>query len=418
MNNEKIDFKTKGMKILVALVGLGLLAVLIRFIFGIGAVSNLSDGYPWGLWIGVDVLTGVALSAGGFTLAAAVYVFGLKKYHSVVRPAILTAMLGYVLVAMGIAVDIGRGWNIWHLIFFWNHNSAMFEVGWCVMLYLSILGLEFAPIVFEEYKLTLWQERWDKFAPWLSIILISWFVFIMTAVPLYTGFTFIVLTICWALFRYKLPKGSTVIILIMAGVILSVQHQSSLGTVFLIVPTKLSSLWYSPYLPLNFLLSAVMVGIAMVIFESTLSSRVFGFGLEERVIIGLGRALPWAIAVVTVVRGLTLWLQNASGITASGPQIFSFAVEVLAGLLVPFVLLMVSRKTLSAKTVFQAATLVVIGVVINRINVAIVGMTSTTHSLYFPHPGEIIITAGIISAGLLLFYILCRKLPVFHKGHA
>ena len=292
MSREKLNINGTGSRILLVLIAIGAFLIGVRFIGGIGAVSNLSDGYPWGIWIGIDVLTGVALAAGGFTLAALVHIFGKEKYHSVIRPAILTALLGYIFVALGLVVDLGRGWYVWHLIFFWNKDSAMFEVGWCVLLYLTILALEFAPIVFEEYGLTKWQERWEKFAPWISIVLVSWFVFIMSGHTIYAGITFIVLSFFLITFWRSLPKGGTVIILIMAGVIFSVAHQSSLGSLFLIIPTKLSALWYTPLLPLNFLLSAIAVGFAMVIFESTLSSKVFGFGLEKDVIKGLGKILP------------------------------------------------------------------------------------------------------------------------------
>lgn len=415
MNRENITFGT-GSRTLIILMSIGAVLIIIRFIMGLGSVSNLSDAYPWGFWIGIDVLTGVALAAGGFTVAALTHIFGKEKYRAVIRPAILTAFLGYIFVALGLIVDLGRGWNIWHVIFFWNHNSAMFEVGWCVLLYLTVLALEFAPVVFEEYKMTKAQENWDTFAPWVSILLVAWFVFVMTGYPWYAGITFIILSIFYFLFRNKLPKGSTVLLLIMAGVIFSVEHQSSLGSLFLIVPTKLSALWYTPYLPLNFLISAIMVGFAMVIFESWLSSRVFGFGLEKDVIKGLVRILPFFVAATALLRFWTLY--NQTGFTfaaASGAQIFFFGLEIGLGLIIPFVLLVIPGTANSSNTSFLAATLIVLGVLFNRVNVSIVGISVPERGIYIPAIWEVLISVGIISTGIMLYYIMCSKLPVFEK---
>ncbi len=414
MSNRNIEFG-KGSRVLFGLIAIGAFLIGVRYIGGLGTVTNLSDKYPWGLWIGIDVLTGVSLAAGGFTLAAIVHIFGKEKYHAVIRPAILTAFLGYIFVALGLIVDLGRGWNIWHVIFFWNRDSAMFEVGWCVLLYLTILALEFAPVIFEEYGLNSWQEKWGKYSPWLSIILVSWFVFVMTGYPWYAGIAFIILAIFYFTYRRSLPKGSTVLLLIIAGIIFSFEHQSSLGTLFLIVPTKLSSLWYTPYLPLNFLLSAIMVGLAMVIFESSLSSRVFGFGLEKDVITGLAKKLPWLIIVTAVVRLYTLYQQTGFVLEGTPAQLFFLGLEIIAGLLLPLVMLLFPGASDSPKTVFYAAAMVIAGVVINRVSVSMVGINIPDIPAYVPHPGEILITLGIISAGIMTFYVMCTKLPVFEK---
>ncbi|MDQ7086999.1 MAG: NrfD/PsrC family molybdoenzyme membrane anchor subunit, partial [Acidobacteriota bacterium] len=194
-----------------------------RFTGGLGAVSNLSDEMPWGLWIGFDLLSGVALAAGGFTITAIVYLLHLDRYRPIVRPALLTAFLGYLMVIAALLVDLGRPWNIWHPLIFWNPHSVMFEVGWCVMLYTTVLFLEFLPLVFERFRiqraLTLWS-------------------------------------------RYLTPP------LVIAGVLLSTLHQSSLGTLYVIVPGKLHPLWYSPILPLLFFVSAISLGLAMTSVES------------------------------------------------------------------------------------------------------------------------------------------------------
>jgi Ni/Fe-hydrogenase subunit HybB-like protein len=202
----------------------------VRYTHGLGAVTHLSDTFPWGLWIGFDLLCGVGLAAGGFAVTATVHILHLKDFKPIVRPTVLTAFLGYILVITALLLDLGRPWNIWHPIIMWNPHSVMFEVGWCVMLYTTVLSLEFAPVVLERFKLD------------------------------------------WML---KLLRPVTPILVIM-GVILSTLHQSSLGSLFLILPEKMSPLWYTPILPVLFFVSALAAGIAMTVVESWFSRRVFG----------------------------------------------------------------------------------------------------------------------------------------------
>ena len=197
---------------------------------GLGPSTNLNDQFPWGIWIGFDVLCGVMLAAGGFTLTAAVHIFNIKRLHPIVRPTILTAFLGYVLVCVALMYDLGRPYRIWHPLVMRNPHSVMFEVAYCVMLYTTVLSLEFSPIVLERFNL---QK------------------------PL------------------KIVRAA-LIPLVILGVILSTLHQSSLGTVYLIMPEKLHPFWYSPLLPVFFFISAIAVGLAMTIFESSLSSKYFG----------------------------------------------------------------------------------------------------------------------------------------------
>ncbi|MEK7448726.1 MAG: NrfD/PsrC family molybdoenzyme membrane anchor subunit, partial [Planctomycetota bacterium] len=218
-NDKNIPLVTPGTIILLFLILLGAVMAVYRFAKGLGASTNLSDTFPWGLWIGVDVLSGVALAAGGFTIAAAVYIFNLKKYHPILRPAILTAFLGYMVVIVALLFDLGKPYNIWHPMVMWQPHSVMFEVGWCVMLYSTVLALEFSPAALEKFKM-------DGLLKIIKVVTIP---------------------------------------LVIAGIILSTLHQSSLGSLFLIVPDKLHSIWYTPLLPVMFFVSAVMVGLAMVI---------------------------------------------------------------------------------------------------------------------------------------------------------
>ena len=190
----------------------------------------MSDQFPWGLWIGFDVMCGVMLAAGGFTLTAAVEIFNIKRWHSIMRPTVLTAFMGYLLVCAALMYDLGLPWNIWHPLIMRNPHSVMFEVAYCVMLYTTVLALEFSPIVFEHLG-------WKK----------------------------------------ALTRGAQLMmVFVILGVILSTLHQSSLGTLYLIMPNKLHPFWYSPLLPVFFFISAIAVGLAMMIFESSMSSKYFG----------------------------------------------------------------------------------------------------------------------------------------------
>jgi Ni/Fe-hydrogenase subunit HybB-like protein len=193
-----------------------------RFTEGLGAVSGMNDDAPWGLWIGADVFAGVALAAGGFVIAATVHIFRIERFKPILRPTILTAFLGYMLVAVALFIDIGRPLSWWHPLVMWQHHSIMFEVTWCVILYSTVLAIETSPPVLERLGLT----------RLLKIVRV-------TTIPV-----------------------------VIAGVILSTMHQSSLGSLYLIVPEKLYPLWYSPLLPVFFLISAVAAGMCVVIVES------------------------------------------------------------------------------------------------------------------------------------------------------
>ncbi len=404
-----------GLIILYMLTAIAVVIAVYRFIVGLGPVSNLSDGYPWGIWIGIDIMAGIALTAGGFTIAVAVYIFGGEKYRPVLRPAILTAFLGYVLEIIALMVDIGRSIEIWHAIIYWNNSSPMFLVAWCVMLYGTILAIEFAPVIFEEFKMDNIKKLYDKLSPWISIIIVTFFIFLMSTL-LWAVIAFVVFTVLLLLFRLSLPKGSALLVLIIAGVVISISHQSSLGMLFVIVPQKLSALWYSPYLPIDFIITAAAVGCAMVIFESTISSKVFGFGLESDIIKGLGKALTWILLLAIIFKAVSLYINTGFVLEATGWQMFYFMLEIIVGLMLPFILLLIPSIRKSAKAIFYPATMVVFGVILNRANVAWIGINNENYPAYHPYILEILLTLGIFSIGILLFYHICKRFPVFEKG--
>jgi len=343
---------------LVAILAAGFYSTLLRFTQGLGAATALSDQFPWGLWIGFDVLCGVGLAAGGFTLAAVVYIFHLERFHPILRPTILTAFLGYALVAVALLFDLGRPYRIWHPLIMWNPRSVMFEVAWCVMLYLTVLALEFSPVVLERFG-------WHK--------------------PL------------------KIVRSMT-IVLVVAGVLLSTLHQSSLGSLYLIVPSKLHPLWYSPLLPVFFFVSAIAVGLAMVIFESNLSARAYGREIEMPLLADLGKAMAVVLAFCGLMR-IEDVIGRGAGRYLLQPTTESalFGLEILLGFAVPLAMLLVRRVRENREGLFAAAVLVITGFLLNRLNVSITGMEGFNGAHYFPKWTEVAVTLALVGVAFALF---------------
>ncbi len=382
-------FFTTGTKILTAIAALGIAVYLYRMIAGLGAVTNLNNQFPWGIWIAIDVACGVALAAGGFTTAALVHIFHKEKYHPVVRPALLTALLGYTFVVIGLLADLGRYYNVWHpmMPWMWQGNSVLFEVGICVMIYLTVLYIEFVPIVVERFK-----GRVDL-PGWLALFNRPGEFAISLA---------------------EKTLGRFMSLFIIAGVVLSCLHQSSLGTLMIIAPTKVHPLWYTPLSPLLFLLSAIMVGFPMVIFESILASRSFRLKPETNILAGLARYIPIFLGVYFSVKIMDLTLRGAlphlwEGSVAS----LMYILELGGGVLAPLVLLMIPRVRHSIGGLFTSATMIVLGVALNRINAFLVAYTPlyATRS-YFPSPFEIALTAGLISLLILVYRFVVMNFPV------
>lgn len=358
--------------VFLAIVLAGLYATWIRFTQGLGAATNLSDEFPWGIWIGFDILCGVMLAAGGFTLMAAVHIFNAEKFKPIGRPALLTAFLGYLLVIFALMYDLGLPWRIWHPLIMWNPHSVMFEVGWCVTLYTTVLALEFSPMVFEKLRM----EKPLRILRMISIPLV------------------------------------------IAGVILSTLHQSSLGTLYLIVPEKLHPLWYSPLLPVLFFISALAVGIAMTIFESWMSSRHLGHQLDESLVVSMGRILIVLLAFYTVFRFRDLGLREAWGYAfLFDYESVLFLFEIGIGLVLPLLLALSSKVRTTTGGLFVMSTMVVIGFVVNRLNVGITGMEGWS-GRYVPAWTEVAVTVFIVAVGFVLFGLAAKYLPVFEHGSA
>ena len=355
----------------VVIVVTGLYSTYIRFTQGLGAVTNLSDAFPWGLWIGFDILCGVGLAAGGFTLCAVTHIFNIKKFEPLTRPAILTAFLGYLLVVFALMFDLGRPWNIWHAIIMWNPHSVMFEVAWCVMLYTTVLAFEFSPIVLEKFKL----KRT------LSIIR-----------------------------KLLLP-------LMVLGVILSTLHQSSLGSLFLIVPSKMYPLWYSHILPVFFFISALSVGFAMVIFESYMSARAFKHGLHVNLLADAGRIMMVLLVLNLLARLIDMaYMGKIHYLFIINSEAYLFYLEIILGTLIPVFILSSNKLRHDKRWLYVSAVFVISGFLLNRMNVSITSLARWSGVSYFPSITEISVTMMLVVLGMWAFKFIAQHFPVFEEA--
>jgi Ni/Fe-hydrogenase subunit HybB-like protein len=345
----------------------GLYSTYLRVMYGLGGSTNLSDKFPWGIWIGFDILCGVGLAAGGFTLVAVVHIFNIERYHPILRPSILTAFLGYVLVVFALLFDLGRPDRLWHPLVMWNPHSVMFEVAWCVTLYSTVLALEFAPVVLEKFELH------------QSLRVVR-----AISVPL-----------------------------MIAGVILSTLHQSSLGTLYLIVPHKLYGLWYTPLLPVLFYISAIGAGLAMTIFESWHSAKSFGRALELPLLTSISRVLAVVLAVYLTVRYLDLSHRGAFALLAQNrTETWLFLLEILL-IAAPMVLLFQRRVRQNKAALYWCSVLYLFGFITNRLNVAVTGMEAGSGAHYIPKWTEMSVTLSIIALGFAIFRVVAHYFPIF-----
>ncbi|UCE61567.1 MAG: polysulfide reductase NrfD [Phycisphaerales bacterium] len=354
----------------------GIPITVYRFLIGgLEPTTNLTDNSPWGLWIGFDVLCGVALAAGGFVLGSAVHLFGMRQYYPLVRPAILTGFLGYFFVVVGLCYDLGRPWRLpYPMIVSYGVTSVMFLVGWHVATYLTVQFLEFCPAIFEW----LGWKKVRKWAVWLTI-------------------------------------GATVF-----GVILSTLHQSALGALFLLAKGKVHPLWYSPYIPIFFFTSAVIGGITMVIFESMLSHRVFHSQVADhdpaetdRLVIGLGKAASVLLFTYFCLK----WIGVAHGQTwkyLNTGYGYWFLLEMFGFVLLPCFLFVIGVRIQSAALVRFTAVVTVLGIILNRLNVSIITFQWNLPDRYFPHWMEFAVTIFVVTLGLITFRWIVNRMPVLY----
>ncbi len=355
--------------ILWLIVGFAAAVGLNRFIFGLGATTNLTDSTPWGLWIGFDVMGGVALAAGGFVMTGIFYIMKREEFHPLVKPAVLTAFLGYLAVIFGLMFDLGLPWNIWHMIIYWNPHSPLFEVGWCVMLYTAVLLLEFSPVPLEEYS---------RYARIRNFLMKFRFVFVLL------------------------------------GIMLSTLHQSSLGSLFLIMPFKLHPLWYSSILPIQFFISAIALGLMMVAFESLVSHWLYKRKPESDLVAKLGKAVVWVLLVYLLVKIIDISAAGEFHLIFNGSrESYVFITEIMISIIIPVIIFSIPLLRNNSKAQWVGSIMVVFGMVFNRINVGGLTMLSVTGDSYTPSWMEITISLGVVAAAALAFLFAIEKFHIW-----
>jgi Ni/Fe-hydrogenase subunit HybB-like protein len=350
--------------LVITLIGIYFLAK--RFMFGIGAVSDMSDGYPWGIWITYDVVVGTAFACGGYSMALLVYIFNKGEYHPLVRPALLASMFGYTLAGVSVFIDIGRYWQIYNVFLPWytNFNSVMLEVALCVAAYIAVLWIEFSPAFIEAKTGT------------------------------------------------KSKANMILIFFIALGILLPTMHQSSLGSMMIMAGQKLSPLWWTPALPLIFLISAITMGYAVVIFESTLSAIGFKRRFETDILAKLSQVISLLLVVFLVIRFGDLIVRGQLGLAFKGDLRGDMFLLENAFHVLPLVLLASAANRKSAKMLFLSACFLMLGGLLFRFNTYLVGFDSGIGWNYFPSVSEQFITYAIISVEILLYMIFVKKLPV------
>jgi Ni/Fe-hydrogenase subunit HybB-like protein len=360
-----------------AIIVVGLILTVMRFTGGLAAVTRLDDNNPWGLWIGFDLLCGVALAAGGYVTSAACYIFGLKRFHSAVRPAILTAFLGYALVVFALHYDVGRPWRLPYPIFYsQGTTSLLFEVGLCVFLYLSVLFVEYSPAALE----------------WLGL---------KKARDLVVRLT-LVLTIF--------------------GVVLSTLHQSSLGALYMIAPSKLHPLWYSTYLPVYFFISSIIAGLSMVIFEGSLAHKFLHHKMDQThldeadgVVFGFAKAASFIMIGYLMIKLMGIALDDNWHHLGSGWGIW-FMVELVGFVALPAFVFAIGVREKRLQLVRWTALWSVLGIVLNRLNISLVAFNwhLPAADRYIPSWMEVAISLFIVTLGVVAYKLICTHMPVLY----
>jgi len=370
-SNPNIKTWTPTTIVMVLLIIAGTVIAVYRMVMGLGASTNLNDGYPWGFWLGLDVLGGVAMAAGGFIIACAVYLFNWKKYRPIVRPAILTAFLGYLMAVVALFLDIGHPFRLPHPAFMWQYHSVMWVVAMHVIFYTTTLALEFSPMLFERLG-------WEKARQAVGKVMVGAVIF---------------------------------------GVMLSTLHQSSLGAVFLISPSKMSPLWWDTKLPFHFLVSAVAMGLSMVSFETMLSGKFLQHKVDKEIFYGLARGSLIVLSFYLLLKVYQLFAVASPGMAFDGSvEGNMYLLEMLIGVVAPIAILSVKKMRTNINTIFSVNIMVIVGVILNRLNVCLFSMESYNAwrgFSYSPSWMEFLLSLGVISLGGFLYKMSATHLPLF-----
>lgn len=356
-------------KLLILLATICVGVSIFRLATGLGLVTNLNDEWPWGLWIGFDVLTGVALAGGGYFTAIIVHVLHRDQFHAIARSAMLTSLLGYLLVLAGLFLDVGQWFNFWRPFVSWGHTSVLFEVFWCISCYTTVQVLEFGEIFTEKVG-----KKWHN------------------------------------TFKAALP------VLMIIGIIFPTLHQSSLGGLYLIAVHKLYPLWWSTLIPYFFLISSFFVGPAMICVESTLAGNAYNHKVPIEVLRGLGRIGGWFMILYLVLKIFDLSNRGVWDLVFAGNLEGNlFLLEIVLGVIVP-ILIIFSGMSKTRSGLFLYGLLVSGGLILNRMNVVFTGMSGTSGGSYFPSIWEWSVSIGLVSIGVLVYCFIVENFNILSHG--
>ncbi len=364
---------TRPFLICLILIVIAALYIIKRYMYGLGAVTNMNDGYPWGIWIAYDVVVGTAFACGGYSIALLVYVFNKGEYHPLVRPALLTSMFGYSLAGVSVILDIGRYWQGYNIFLPWysNLHSVMLEVALCIGTYVLVLWMEFTPTFLEKWNLEKLKARFNRI------------IFIFIAL----------------------------------GILLPTMHQSSLGTMMLAAGYKLHPLWRTGFLPLFFLMTALLLGYAVVIFETTLSTLVFKLPKETHLLAKISAIIPWMLFIYLVIRFEDVNIRGVLSLAFSGDFRGKMFLLENVFLIIPMLILVYPGNRNSPRLLFISSILLLLGASLYRFNTYLIGFDPGTGWQYFPAASEILVTFGVVALELLGYLWFVKRLPVLtiHK---
>jgi Ni/Fe-hydrogenase subunit HybB-like protein len=362
---------TRGYWILLTLGAVGILLTLWRFAVGLGAATALNDGYPLGLWIALDVVTGTALACGGYAVALVVYIFNKGKYHRLVRPAVLTSALGYTLAGASVAIDLGRPWNMWKIpLFFWdwNLNSALLEVALCIIAYVFVLWIELTPALFENAKHP-------------------------------------------TLVRIRNVLDKALIWIIALGLLLPTMHQSSLGSLMMLAGPKLHPLWLTGWLPLLFLMTCLAMGYSIVVFESVFSSAAFGRKPDTAMLVNLQKIAAWGGLIFVIVRFTDLIVRGQIGYAAQLDLYGTmFWIETMLWLLPLAMMFAAPRPDIGS--LFRGAMVIAVAGALYRFDTYLVAFNPGPGWHYFPSVPEMFISIGLIALELAVYVAVVKRFPI------
>ena len=358
---------------LAVITAIGAYYLVQRFQHGLGAVTNLNNGYPWGIWVVYDIVVGTAFACGGYVMAFTVYVLNRGRYHPLVRPAMLASLFGYALGGFSAFFDAGRWWQIYNMFLPWhmNFNSVMLEVGLCVAAYITVLLIELAPMALERFGMENARHRLEKVL-----------------------FVFIAL-----------------------GLVLPTMHQSSLGSLLIVLGGKVSPLWQSfELMPVLALVSVVVMGFSIVMFESSFSALGLKRSLltEKPLLAGVARMTVWVLAAWFVLRFGDLALRGALPLAFAGDLRGNMFLVETALFAVPFVVLVSARRRDNGALLVIAAVCMLLAGAVYRFNAFLIGFDPSPGYVYFPSVPEIMVSVGIVAFEILLYLIIVKTFPVLH----